>query len=147
MIRSTKERILQASLYEFGGIAFAAPLYALVFDASSTTSILLMFMLSVVCSIWYTIFNTLFDRVEWKATGQTASNRTTPLRVVHAAFLEISSIIVSVPVIMYFGHHSFLEAVLIDIGLSVFYVGYAYLFHLIFDYLRPVQFEELNNEL
>ena len=39
---------------------------------------------------------------------------------------------------MLVGGHGFWEAVAVDIGLSVLYVIYAYVFHILYDRFRPV---------
>ena len=39
---------------------------------------------------------------------------------------------------MIVGGHGFWEAVAVDIGLTLFYTAYAYVFHMVFDRLRPV---------
>jgi uncharacterized membrane protein len=39
---------------------------------------------------------------------------------------------------MRIGGHGFLDALSIDIGLTVVYVAYGYLFHIVYDMLRPI---------
>jgi uncharacterized membrane protein len=137
-LRSFRERALQTLLYEAGGIAIAAPLYDLIFGAGAAESVTLMVILAVILLIWIPAFNTLFDAIEWRLTRRPASDRPHPLRVLHAFGMEATSIVVTVPAIMLVGGHGFWEAVAIDIGLSVLYVVYAYLFHILYDYFRPV---------
>ena len=45
---------------------------------------------------------------------------------------------VSLPVIMWIGGVGFWPALGVDIGLTLLYTGYAYVFHLAYDWLRPV---------
>jgi uncharacterized membrane protein len=137
-LRSFRERTLQTLLYEAGGIAIAAPLYDLVFGAGAAQSVLLMVVLSVILLIWIPLFNTLFDMAEWRLTRRAASDRPQRLRLLHAVGMETSSIVVTVPAIMIVGGHGFWEALAIDIGLSILYVAYAYVFHILYDRVRPV---------
>ncbi len=137
-VRSLRERALQTLLYEAGGIAIAAPLYDLVFGAGAAQSVLLMVVLSVILLVWIPLFNTVFDRVEWRLARRAASDRPHRLRLLHAAGMETTSIVVTVPAIMIVGGHGFWEAVAVDIGLSVLYVVYAYVFHIVYDRVRPV---------
>jgi uncharacterized membrane protein len=137
-IRSFRERAVQTLLYEAGGIAVAAPLYNLIFGAGAAESVTLMLVLSVILLIWIPAFNWLFDLVEWRVTRRPASDRPHTMRALHAFGMEATSLVVTVPAIMVVGGHGFWEAVAVDIGLSVVYVIYAYLFHILYDRLRPV---------
>jgi uncharacterized membrane protein len=137
-IRSFRERAFQTLLYEAGGIAVAAPLYNLIFGAGAAESVTLMLVLSVILLIWIPLFNWLFDLGEWRLTQRPASDRPHTMRALHAFGMEATSLVVTVPAIMIVGGHGFWEAVAVDIGLSVVYVIYAYVFHILYDRFRPV---------
>jgi uncharacterized membrane protein len=64
-------------------------------------------------------------------------------RVLHAAGLEVSTVVVTLPILIFLGGHGFLEALLLDIGLSALYAGYGFVFHLVYDWLRPVRGTEV----
>ena len=85
------------------------------------------------------IHNTAFDLCELSMTGRPASDRSHRLRIVHATTVEFTSSLVTWPVIVFVGGHGVSVALAIDLGLSAFYVLYGYLFHLVFDRLRPVK--------
>jgi uncharacterized membrane protein len=138
MLRSVRERAYQAVALELGGIAIVAPLYAVFFSESAETSFLLIVLLAVAVMIWSPLHNTAFDWLEWKMTGRLASDRPHRLRLVHAACHEASSVVVTLPLIMWIGGHGFWIALGVDIGLTVFYSAYIYIFHIIYDRLRPV---------
>jgi uncharacterized membrane protein len=137
-LRSLRERVFQTLLYEAGGIAIAAPIYDLIFGAGAAQSVLLMVVLSIILLVWIPLFNMLFDTVEWRLARRPASDRPHALRVLHAVGMEATSIVVTVPAIMIVGGHGFWEAVAIDIGLSLLYIAYAYVFHILYDRFRPV---------
>ncbi len=40
---------------------------------------------------------------------------------------------------MWFGGHGLWSALAIDIGLTLLYSAYAYFFHILYDWLRPVK--------
>jgi uncharacterized membrane protein len=138
-IRNFRERVYQAVSCEAGGILIAAPLYALVAGAGAQESLLLIVTLSVVATVWVLVHNAIFDVVEWRLAHRTASNRPQAWRIVHACNLEATLMILTVPVVMVMGGHSFLEAVVLDIGLTFVYLIYAYLFHMAYDWVRPVR--------
>jgi uncharacterized membrane protein len=57
---------------------------------------------------------------------------------VHAIGLEATSVLATWPLIVMVAHLGWWEALLADIGLTLAYALYGYLFHLVFDRLRPV---------
>ncbi len=137
-LRSMRERIIQTLSYEAGGLLIATPLYALIMGSAAPQSLILVAAVSLACMIWAPIHNTLFDIADYRLTGRVASDRPQALRLLHAASHEVTSIIVSNPVIMLVGGHSFFEALMIDVGLTLLYTAYAYFFNIAYDRLRPV---------
>jgi uncharacterized membrane protein len=137
-LRTARERFYQTLVYEAGGLAVAAPLYGSIFDREAGESFALLAMLSLIAMIWAPAHNTIFDWFEFERTGRVASDRPQGLRAVHALCLEITSTAVTLPILIAMGGHGFWQALSIDIGLTLFYAAYAYLFHIAYDRLRPV---------
>jgi uncharacterized membrane protein len=138
-IRSARERALQTLWYEFGGLAVITPLYGLATGHTGGSSLVLLAAVALACMVWAAVHNTVFDWIDLQLTGRVASDRPQHLRMVHAASHEVSSIIVSTPVIMLIGGYGLWAALLIDIGLTLAYTAYAYVFHIVYDRLRPVE--------
>jgi uncharacterized membrane protein len=138
-IRNFRERVYQAVSCELGGILVAAPIYAVAAGAGAQESLLLILTLSVVATVWVLVHNAIFDLIEWKLVRRSASDRPQPMRLVHAVSLEATLTILTVPVVMVMGGHGFLEALMLDIGLTLVYLIYAYLFHMAYDWVRPVR--------
>ena len=138
ILRSARERFLQTALYELGGLALVLPCYALItghamveFRCAAGRGVHRhheLGLLSQYC----------FDTVEALTTGRMASDRPQLLRLVHATSNEVTSILVTTPVIVWVAGYGWWEALLVDIGLTLLYSVYAYLFHLVFDAVRPV---------
>ena len=137
-LRNARERLYQTLAYEAGGLIAAAPLYGLFFGREADEAFALILTLSLVVMLWAPLHNTLFDWVEYSRTGRAASDRPQGLRIIHALCLEITAAAVTLPIVMAMGGHTFLEALTIDIGLTLFYAAYAYFFHIAYDRLRPV---------
>ncbi len=137
-LRSARERARQTVAYEIGGLAIAAPLYSLTFGGGTGESFALVAALAVAVMIWSPIHNTAFDWVEWRIARRVASDRPHRWRVVHAITHEATSVVVTLPVILWLTDHGIVGALLVDLGLTLFYAGYAYVFHLAYDRLRPV---------
>lgn len=137
-LRSARERAIQTFAYECGGLLFAAPLYALIFGGGAAEGFVLVAALAVAVMIWSPVHNTVFDWIEWRTARRVASDRPHRWRVVHAVTHEATSLVVTLPVIMWLTDHGIWGALLVDLGLTLFYAGYAYVFHLAYDRWRPV---------
>jgi uncharacterized membrane protein len=57
---------------------------------------------------------------------------------VHALSHEITVCLITTPLLISLGGHGLVEAILVDLALSFAYAGYAYGFHMVYDYIRPV---------
>ena len=139
VLRPFRERVVQTLSYEAGGLLVATPLYSLLFGAPGSEGFVLVLLMSVAVMIWTPAYNTVFDWIEARATGRVASDRPHGLRVVHAAGLEAGSVLVTLPVIIGVTGLGLWHAILLDLGFTLFYMGYSYLFHLVYDRLRPVR--------
>lgn len=137
-LRSFRERMLQTLCYEAGGLLLVAPAYALVMERSGGESFRLVAALSVAVMIWSPIHNTIFDYADLRLTGRLASDRPQGLRVVHAVSHEATTVVVTLPVLIWMGGHSLWGALMVDAALTLAYSVYAYLFNLVYDRLRPV---------
>lgn len=138
ILRSGRERFLQTLLYEIGGLVLVLPLYAMVTGHAMADSLVLLVAVSIATMSWACAHNIGFDYVEARLTGRVASDRPQLLRLVHAASTEVTSILVTTPVIVLMGGFGWWQALMVDIGLTLFYAAYAYVFHLGFDWMRPV---------
>ncbi len=138
MQRSGIERLLQSLAFEAGGLFLAVPLYQTLYARPQDESMVLMITLSLVVLVWNPLHNRLFDATEHRMTGRAASDRPHGLRLVHAVSHEVSPILLTLPLIMLLGGHGLAEALAVNVGLTALYVGYAYVFYLLYDRLLPV---------
>ncbi len=142
MLRSARERLFQAIVYEAGGLlvdVLAMILYAALFDQPAVQSVAVVAAVTVASLLWSPIHNTVFDMLDLKLSGRVASDRPQALRCIHAITHEGSSFVVTVPLVMLIGDHGVVEALAVDVGLSLLSAAYAYAFHLGYDWLRPVR--------
>jgi uncharacterized membrane protein len=138
-IRSRRERVIQALCFEVLGLAIVSPLFAYVASASTGESLIVLSVLSFAVMCWATLYNTVFDLIEYRCTGRVASDRPHGLRVLHTLGLEVTAALVTWPLIVALTPLGWLEALVADIGLTLAYGLYGYAFHLGFDRLRPVR--------
>lgn len=141
-IRSLRERIYQTMAYEFFGLVLIAPLVSATIGLSGGESVLLLVWVAGACMVWSPIHNTAFDFTEWHLARRTASERPQGWRIIHAMSHEATSVVVTTPLIMAISGMALPDALALDLGLTVAYTAYAYLFHMIFDLLRPVGCQE-----
>jgi uncharacterized membrane protein len=127
---------------EVGGLLVASPLYACFSGNTAQSSVLLLVAVSVAVMSWSPLHNTFFDWLKWQLARRVASRRPQRLRMLHAVSHETTSTLVTLPIIMLIGDHGFVEALAIDISLTLFYTGYTYVFHLAYDWLRPLAEED-----
>lgn len=138
-LRSVRERVLQTLCFEAGGLLLVAPLYAWVSGAPHGESFLLVAVLSVVVMTWSALFNTGFDLLEHRFTGRVASERPQAARAMHAVLHEATAMVMTWPVIVAMTGLGWGPALLADLGLTLAYIGWAYVFNLGFDRWRPVR--------
>ncbi len=139
MIRTLQERIIQSVAYEFFGLIIVLPGFAYYTGVSISDSLILLFALSLLLTLWAGIHNSIFDWLEWNLFETLASDRSIRCRAFHAVSLEFSSVLVSVPAFLLLTDMTFLDAIVADIALSIAYVIYGFLFQYGYDYFRPVQ--------
>ena len=138
-LRSSRERVIQTLSYEIGSVLVAAPVYQWVFGVSAGESLQLLLTLSVAVMLWLPVYSSVFDWLDARWFRRVASDRRGTSRCVHAFCYELSTLIVTVPLIVWMGEYTWLEALLLDLGLTVFYTAYAWFFDWGFDRLRPVR--------
>jgi uncharacterized membrane protein len=137
-LRSPRERSVQTLCYEAGGLLLPVPLYLFYSGQETGAGALLMLALSGAVMIWSPAHNTIFDWADLRLSGRVASDRPQAWRVVHAISHEVTTVVVTLPILIWMGGHGLREALLLDLGLTLLYALYAYGFHLVYDRLRPV---------
>jgi uncharacterized membrane protein len=138
-VRNLRERILMTLALEAGGLIVVIPLFAALTNTSPSESAALIIAVSIVVMVWSPIHNLLWDHNESRHTGRVASDRPHHLRIVHALTHEVTSALLTVPVILLMTNYTFVGALLADLGLTVFYTFWVWLFNLAWDGWRPVR--------
>jgi uncharacterized membrane protein len=137
-LRSFAERIRQSLWFEAIGLTLVTPVYLVAFGHGAWQGLGVMGALSVAVMVWSPVHNSLFDMAEYRVTGRLASDRPQGMRVVHALSHEVTAVLVTVPLLVWLGGHGWIEALTVDVLLSAFYAVYAYVFHMVYDRLRPI---------
>ncbi len=141
-LRSCRERVVQACTFEVFGLLVASPLYGAMFTVTLRESVLVLGVMSVIVLIWCPLHNAVFDLVDFRMTGRVASARPHSLRLVHAISHEVSTTLFTLPVLLWVGDLPLWLALQAEVGLTVFYVGFAYVFYLVYDRAFPVKAQD-----
>ena len=140
-LRSLPDRLRQIALYEIGGLGLISPVFALATGISPTNSLGLLAALALIVGTWNGLYSTVFDWAEAAMTGRSADHRPPLLRVAHAVMLEAGAVVATTPVIACWTNVSCEAALLEDVGLTLAYSAYAFVFGLVYDSLFPIDSE------
>jgi len=134
-MQGAKRKVVQALLYELVGTLFVSPVIAFAFDESMVYSGTLALLLSLVALSWNMLFNSLFEY--WEAR-QARRSRTLGRRLLHSLGFEGGLALMLVPLMAWWLDISWLQALVADLGLLLFFFFYAFAFQWAFDLLFGV---------
>lgn len=92
-------------------------------------------MMSALAMFWNLIFNWVFDL--WDRRVRNFAPRTPLLRAAHAVLFEAGLLIAGTVFAMWWLELSLWHAFVLDVGLSLFFVIYAYIFNWTYDVVFP----------
>lgn len=127
-----KERILHMVLFELIALCLFVPLAISATGGGAGHMTLLSIALSLIAMLWNYLYNVLFD----KAFGENRLDRTFVVRVVHGLGFELGLVIFTIPVLMHTFKVGFWSALLMDIGVIIFFLVYAIVFNWCYDMLK-----------
>ncbi|MDD9178747.1 MULTISPECIES: PACE efflux transporter [Aliivibrio] len=134
-MRSRFDRIRHAIMFELIGlILIVGVLSQFGFEMGHVGIMGVVF--SLVATGWNYVYNILFDKYMMRKTGTTI--KSTLNRVVHSLGFEGGLLFLTIPAMAWFLNISLLEAFILDIGLVVFYLFYAYVYNLAYDEAFPI---------
>ena len=129
-MQGVKRRVVYVGLYEFIAILLSAILLELMSDAGAIASLGLAIAASAVAIVWNLAFNSLFER--WEASRK-LHGRSLGIRVFHALGFEGGLLLFLVPLVASWYNVSLWQALLMDLGLLVFFLVYTFVFTWVFD--------------
>lgn len=92
-------------------------------------------MMSLLAMLWNLLYNWLFDL--WDRRARNFAPRTPLLRAAHAVLFEAGLLIVGTLLAVWWLSLTLWEAFVLDVGLSLFFVAYAYAFNWTYDAVFP----------
>lgn len=129
-MQGIKRRIVYVTLFETIAILITSTSFASLSGSGMNRAGAAAVFSSLIAVVWNVVYNTLFER--WEAR-QPKRGRGVARRIAHAAGFEGGLTVFLVPMIALTLRVPLFEAFMMDIGLSVFFLVYAYVYNLIFD--------------
>ncbi len=136
-MRSTRDRIRHALLFELIGLALIVPFGTVLFGLHASEMGVIGVGSALVATAWNYVYNLGFDRAMQRAIGHT--RKSLPLRVAHAVLFEAGLLVFLLPPIAWYLGIGLVQAFVMDIAIAGFYVAYAFLFNLAYDRAFPLQ--------
>lgn len=129
-MQGIKRRVVYVGLYELVAIVLSAVLLKMISSADTTDSVGIAVAASAIAILWNFAFNHGFELWEKHRKQQ---GRSLGVRVLHAVGFEGGLVIFLVPVLAWWLDVSFIEALILDLGLLVFFLFYTFAFNWVFD--------------
>ena len=129
-MQGIKRRVVYISLYEGIAIVAASLGLAMMSGEGLGHSGVLAIIASVIAVLWNLTFNALFERWE---SRQAVRGRSLRRRIAHAIGFEGGLVAFLVPVFAWFLGVSLWQALVMDLGLVVFFLVYTFVFNWGFD--------------
>lgn len=129
-LQGARRRVLFVTLYEIIAIAVATWGLASLTGQGAGHSGIVAAASSAIAVLWNLVFNALFER--WEAR-QAVRGRSIARRVAHAIGFEGGLVAFLVPLFAWWFKVSLWEALVMDLGLVVFFLVYTFVFNWVFD--------------
>lgn len=130
VLQSRLRRLIYVIIFEILAIALSTFLLMVLSGGSSSDSLPVAITVSVIAVIWNYVFNTLFETWERRLGGLV---RTLKVRLMHAGGFELGLLFFTVPIYMLWYRVGFVEAVMMEIALLIFFLIYTFVFTWLFD--------------
>jgi uncharacterized membrane protein len=135
-MRTVRDRIRHALSFEIIGLILVVPLGALFFHHPMQDIGVVTVVSSVVATVWNYLYNWGFDHALQRLTGSVG--KSIPVRVGHAVLFELGLVVLLMPFVAWYLGIGIIEALLLDVSLAVFYMGYAFVFNWAYDRVFPI---------
>ncbi|WP_458093341.1 PACE efflux transporter [Roseomonas sp. WA12] len=136
-MRSTRDRIRHALLFEVFGLAMIIPLGTLLFGLHASDMGVIGVGSAFAATAWNFVYNLAFDHAMQRLAGHTRKGL--GLRVAHAVLFEAGLLVLLLPPIAWYLGIGLVQALVMDLAIAAFYVVYAFIFNLAYDRAFPLQ--------
>lgn len=137
-MRTGRDRLRYTISFELVLLVLLVPVGAIYFDKAVHEIGALGVILSLKAMVLNLIYNWVFDRIDARA-GRVSSDRSVIGRILHAIGLELTLLVTSLPIYMWWLQLRLIEAIATDLTVTTFVVFYTYWFTLGYDRMFPVR--------
>ena|GEM_PF-40436 len=130
--RSWSERVFHAFMFEVLAIGISAPLAAWLTGKSILDMGVLTAVIAAMALAWNVVYNWGFDRIQRRH----GFARSVWVRIAHATGFEVGLIFMAVPFVAWWLDVTLWHALVVDIGLVLFYLPYTFVYNLVYDTVR-----------
>ncbi|WP_417883526.1 PACE efflux transporter [Vibrio rumoiensis] len=135
-MRTTFDRLRHTICFELIGLAILTLGIAKLINMDMTKIGVLAVAFSIIATVWNYFYNILFDKAMLKHTGQL--NKTVAIRIFHACLFEAGLLVITLPIMAWWLEIGLMEAFILDLGMALFYLIYAFVYNLAYDRIFPV---------
>ena len=129
-LQGARRKIVYVSLYELIAIAVSSTGLAAGSGSSLQQAGVLAVASSVIAVVWNLVYNSLFER--WEAR-QAVRGRSFKRRAAHALGFELGFVFMLVPLFAWWLGITLWHALVLDVGLALFFLVYTFAFNWAFD--------------
>lgn len=139
-MRTKGDRIRHAVGFEVLGILLCSPLASWLLGTPLGHIGVFTVVLATCAMVWNYFYNLGVDKFMMRYLRRL--NKTFWERVAHSVGFEAGFLLVSLPFTAWWMDMSIMAAFLLDLGVAIFYLVYAFFYNLAYDRLFPVEFVE-----
>lgn len=129
-MQGPRRKVVYVTLYELFAIAISSTGLAAGSGASLERAGVIAVASAVIAIVWNLVYNTLFER--WESL-QRVRGRSLGRRVAHAIGFELGFLVLLVPLFAWWFGISLEHALVLEIGLAMFFLLYTFVFNWAFD--------------
>ncbi|SEK37798.1 Uncharacterized membrane protein [Roseovarius nanhaiticus] len=123
-------------MFEAVGLAIVIGFGGWLFGLATRDMSVIAVVSTTLATLWTYVYNLLFDRVMQARVGHTRKGLW--LRVGHSVLFEIGLLTILVPFIALYLQIGLIEALLMDVAISLFYLVFAFGYNWLYDIVFPV---------
>ena len=135
----SRRRLIHAISYEVILLVIIAIALSFIFSMPLEVTSILGVIMAIISVIWNMIFNHYFEKVEHKYQWK----RTIPVRILHAVGFEGGLMLATIPIIAYMMKMSFIDALILDFGLTMCILVYTFIFQWCYDMVEERFFHDV----
>ena len=135
-MRTFSDRVRHAIMFEIIGLAVFTPGAAFLFDQPIGHMGVIGVVSATAATVWNFVFNLGFDRTMLRLRGSVM--KTMPIRVLHTVLFELGLIAILIPFIAWYLGIGLLTALVLDLTVVAFYLVYAFVFNIAYDWAFPI---------